>query len=552
MLKKLYVKNYALIKEMELDFDRGLTIITGETGAGKSILLGALGLVLGQRADTGVLLDRKSKCVVEGVFSIEGEAYIDFFEQNDLDFSATCLMRREISNTGRSRAFINDTPVTLDLMKELGTWMLDIHSQHQTLMLGKKQFQLAVLDSFAGHNGLLSAYSGVYHEFRKLENEYLELKLRMDRDKEELEYYNHQLMKLDEVKLQAGEEAEAEKERNLLLNASEVRESLAALSAIISGDEDSVILRLNEVKKRIERITEFLPESSEYIERLQSSVIELNDLANEVERKHGLIESDPGRLEYLNSRLDTIFGLMQRHRVESVSDLISIRESLRQKVNEIILSDDKLEAMDERIHDLKKQLAAGAREISENRKRVSETLESRMGELLKSLGMPNGRFAVSIKTLNDFSSSGLDYVDFLFSANKQVAPENLNRVASGGELSRVMLSLKSLLTDNSKLPTIFFDEIDSGVSGEVATKVGEILAAMGAKMQVINITHLPQVAAHGNMHYHVYKEESGDSTITHIKLLDKKQRLNEIARLLSGNEITDASLQNARELINGA
>jgi DNA repair protein RecN (Recombination protein N) len=243
---------------------------------------------------------------------------------------------------------------------------------------------------------------------------------------------------------------------------------------------------------------------------------------------------------------------MQRHRVESVSDLISIRENLRQKVNEIILSDDKLEAMDERIHDLKKQLAAGAREISENRKRVSETLESRMGELLKSLGMPNGRFAVSIKTLNDFSSSGLDYVDFLFSANKQVAPENLNRVASGGELSRVMLSLKSLLTDNSKLPTIFFDEIDSGVSGEVATKVGEILAAMGAKMQVINITHLPQVAAHGNMHYHVYKEESGDSTITHIKLLDKKQRLNEIARLLSGNEITDASLQNARELINGA
>ena len=551
MLKKLYVRNYALIKEMELDFDRGLTIITGETGAGKSILLGALGLVLGQRADTNVLLNRKSKCVVEGVFDLDGESFIDFFEQNDLDYSSSCLMRREISPSGRSRAFINDTPVTLDLMKELGMWLIDIHSQHQTLMLGKKQFQLAVLDSFAGHKGLLKTYSDVYHEFRKTENEYLELKLRIDKDKAELEYYNHQLMQLDELKLQAGEETDAEQERNLLLHAGEVQESLAAISATISGDEDSVILRLSELKKKIERISEFFPESSEYMERIQSMVIELNDLANDAERKNGNIESNPGRLEYLNSRLDSIFGLMQRHRVESVSELIDVRESLREKVNEITLSDEKLESMDSKIHDLKKQLAAGAREISENRKRVSDTLESSMSELLSALGMPNGRFVVSIKTFNDFSPTGLDHVDFLFSANKQVAPENLNKVASGGEFSRVMLSLKSLLTDNSKLPTIFFDEIDSGVSGEVATRVGEILASMGEKMQVINITHLPQVAAHGNMHYYVYKEESGDSTITHIKLLDKKQRLNEIARLLSGNEITEASIENAKELING-
>ncbi len=551
MLKTLFVKNYALIKELEIGFDKGLTIITGETGAGKSILLGALGLILGQRADSSVQLDKSNKCIVESYFDLKGVDSQWFFEENELDFSETLVMRREISPGGRSRAFINDTPVTLDLMKELGSILIDIHSQHQTLMLGKNQFQLSIIDSFANHKNLLSSYSKTYRDFREKGKEYSALSEGYDKAQADFEYYNHQLKQLDEINLIAGEEIDLEKERDLLLHSEEVNEALSTASLALNGDEAATIPVLGDLKRRLEKIVEYLPESKGYLERLDSVAIELNDLANEMERKSGVVDSDPARLNILSERLDLLFTLMQKHRSESVVSLIEERESIRGIVDKISLSDERMTVLKSELNKLNEVLLETGRQISDNRAEIAPVVETKMSELLAALGMPNARFVINIHKLDDFGPDGFDHADFLFTSNKQVPPENLNKVASGGELSRVMLSLKSLLSDKMGLPTIFFDEIDAGVSGEVATRVGEILSKMGREMQVINITHLPQVAAHAEMHYFVFKEDNADSTITHIKLLDKNERLNEVARLLSGNEITRASLDNARNLING-
>ncbi len=551
MLKTLFVKNYALIKELEIGFDKGLTIITGETGAGKSILLGALGLILGQRADSSVQLDKSNKCIVESYFDLKGVDSQWFFEENELDFSETLVMRREISPGGRSRAFINDTPVTLDLMKELGSILIDIHSQHQTLMLGKNQFQLSIIDSFANHKNLLSSYSKTYRDFREKGKEYSALSEGYDKAQADFEYYNHQLKQLDEINLISGEEIDLEKERDLLLHSEEVNEALSTASLALNGDEAATIPVLGDLKRRLDKIVEYLPESKGYVERLDSVAIELNDLANEMERKSGVVDSDPARLNILSERLDLLFTLMQKHRSESVVSLIEERESIRGIVDKISLSDERMTVLKSELNKLNEVLLETGRQISDNRAEIAPVVETKMSELLAALGMPNARFVINIHKLDDFGPDGFDHADFLFTSNKQVPPENLNKVASGGELSRVMLSLKSLLSDKMGLPTIFFDEIDAGVSGEVATRVGEILSKMGREMQVINITHLPQVAAHAEMHYFVFKEDNADSTITHIKLLDKNERLNEVARLLSGNEITRASLDNARNLING-
>ncbi len=551
MLNRLYVRNYALIKELKLDFDRGLTIITGETGAGKSIILGALGLILGNRADSAALFNKSEKCIVEGSFAVR-DKMTQFFELNDLDFQPVTKMRREITVNGRSRAFINDTPVTLELMKELGSLLIDIHSQHQALMLGDNSFQLGVVDSFADHSELIEQYAVTYRQFREIEKEFNDLREISDQDNADFEYFTHQLEQLDEAGLVEGEEKELEKERELLENAGEVHESLEGAGTIISGSDHSVLNRLYEARRHIERISRFMPESDKIVERLKSVIIELNDLGNELEVKAGNIESDPLRLEKITTRLDILFSLMQKHHQQDTGDLISLREEFRHKIDTIISADDKLRELERLLDTHRSRLTELANEMSENRGQVASDVEERMCDLLLALGMPNGKFRVRISLLNDFRITGKDHADFLFSANKQIEPENLGKVASGGELSRVMLSLKSLLTDNMSLPTIFFDEIDAGVSGEVATRVGQILASMGEKMQVINITHLPQVAALGQMHYYVYKEDDSDSTITHIKLLDEEERLNEIARLLSGNEITRASIENAKELIKGA
>jgi len=552
MLIKLYVHNYALIKDLDVDLEEGLTIITGETGAGKTILLGALSLILGNRADTSVLLDKSEKCVVEGIFKIEGHEFADFFSSNELDYESVTILRREINQTGKSRAFINDTPVTLNLLKELGDHLIDIHSQHQTLMLSDNSFQLNVIDSFAGTIKPGDDYRRAYYKYRKLKKEYTEAKEKTEQNRADLEYYQFQLTQLEDAKLTNGEQEELEKEQELLGHAEEIKLALGNASDLFSSDQNSILTNLREARLNLSKIISFMPQLEEMLNRAESSYIELNDLAGEIEKLSGTVEADPKRLTQITDRLDILYSLIQKHRVSSLSELIVKREEIRKLVKSIITGDDRLIELDSILSKETENLTKRATVISEKRKAVLNDVEKRITDLLRQLGMPNARFRISLKSLPDFTPSGTDHADFLFSANKQVEPENLARIASGGELSRVMLSLKSLLTKNTNLPTIIFDEIDAGVSGEVADKVGQILAGMGKYMQVVNITHLPQVASRGTKHYHVYKDDTGEATITRVKLLSSEERIYEVARLLSGSEITETAIKNAQELIKAA
>jgi DNA repair protein RecN (Recombination protein N) len=549
MLVKLYVQNYALIKDLDVELEDGLTIITGETGAGKSILLGALSLILGTRADSSVLLEKNEKCVVEGTFRIEDYDLPEFFASNELDYEPVTILRREINPAGKSRAFINDTPVTINLLKELGDRLIDIHSQHQTLMLHDNSFQLNVIDSFAGTSKLKDEYKVIYNNYRKLSREFDELKDKADRNKADLEYFQFQLTQLEEAKLLEGEQQELEKEQELLNHAEEIKLGLSSASNLFSSDTASVLIMLGEAKAALSKIAEFLPNGEEILRRSESSYIELNDLAVEVEKLAATIDADPHRLAQVNFRLDNLYSLIQKHRVAGLNELIAKREDIRKQVKSIETSDEHMSKVEAALKKETAVLKSLSEDISARRKKILENVEKKITDLLKQLGMPNARFRVSLTKLQDFTPSGSDHADFLFSANKQVEPENLAKIASGGELSRVMLSLKSLLTKNNNLPTIIFDEIDAGVSGEVADKVGQILAGMGKYMQVVNITHLPQVASRGTKHYHVYKDDSGDSTITRIKLLTESERVLEVARLLSGSEVTETAVKNAKELL---
>jgi DNA repair protein RecN (Recombination protein N) len=552
MLLKLSVHNYALIKELDIGFENGLTIITGETGAGKTILLGALSLILGARADTNVLLDKSTKCVVEGTFRIDEYDLTDFFSTNELDFDPVTILRREINPAGKSRAFINDTPVTINLLKELGDRLIDIHSQHQTLMLNDNSFQLNVIDSFAGNSTLRNDYKTIYGNYRKLRKEYNEIREKADQNKADLEYYRFQLVQLEEAKLGNGEQEELEKEQEILEHASEIRIALEMASSILSSDDKSVLNLLKELKITMGKIKGFLPEADSFYQRADSTFIELNDLAGDLEKLTGGIEADPDKLMKVNDRLDLIYSLIQKHRVKDLNELILKYEELKNLINTIVTSDERMEELELHLEKELNSLKLLADEISVNRMNVISDVELKISELLRQLGMPNGKFRIEVNRAHDFNPSGIDNADFLFSANKQVAPENIARIASGGELSRVMLSLKSLLTKNNNMPTIIFDEIDSGVSGEVADKVGQILSEMGGYMQVINITHLPQVASRGKKHYHVYKDDTGDSTITRIKLLSPDERILEVAKLLSGSEVTETAIKNAKELLKAA
>jgi DNA repair protein RecN (Recombination protein N) len=552
MLVKLSVSNYALIKELEIGFDTGLTIITGETGAGKSILLGALSLILGARADTNVLLDKSVKCVVEGSFRIDGYDLSDFFSANELDLESVTILRREINPAGKSRAFINDTPVTINILKELGDKLIDIHSQHQTLMLNDNSFQLNVIDSFAGNAVLRNDYIVAYKSYRKLNKEYSEIKEKADQNKADLEYYRFQLLQLEETKLQKGEQEDLEKEQEILEHAGEIKSALENSSLILSSEDKSIINLLKELKISLAKIKQYIPDSASFYDRVESSYIDLNDLSGDLDRLSSSIEADPQKLTIINDRLNLLFSLQQKHRVKDVDGLIARREELSRLVSTIVHSDERLEELEIRLKKEYSSLKKLADNISDNRMKVIPEVEKKITELFKQLGMPNGKFRVELTRSDEFYPSGIDKADFLFSANKQVAPENIARVASGGELSRVMLSLKSLLTKNNNLPTIIFDEIDSGVSGEVADKVGQILCEMGEYMQVINITHLPQVASRGTKHYFVYKDDTGDSTITRVKLLSYDERILELAKLLSGSEVTDTAIKNARELLKSA
>jgi DNA repair protein RecN (Recombination protein N) len=552
MLVKLYVQNYALIKDLDVELEDGLTIITGETGAGKSILLGALSLILGSRADTSVLLDKNEKCIVEGTFRIEGYDLAEFFEVNELDYEPVSILRREINPAGKSRAFINDTPVTLNILRELGENLIDIHSQHQTLMLQENNFQLNVIDSFTGSSKLLEEYRRIWHNYRVLRKEFSEARENADKNRADLEYYRFQVNQLDEARLVEGEQEELEKEQELLSHAEEIKLGLTTASGLFSSENISIVALLRDAKNTLAKIREYLPQGDEIMKRTESSYIELNDLAFEIEKLADSIDADPQRLMLINDRLDTIYSLIQKHRVNNLDELITKKAELTQLVNSIITGDERMTELGSLLEKETAILHKLADELSEKRRNILPDVEARITDLLRLLGMPNARFRISLTRLKDFGPAGIDHADFLFSANKQIQPENLARIASGGELSRVMLSLKSLLTKNNNLPTIIFDEIDAGVSGEVADKVGQILAGMGKYMQVVNITHLPQVASRGTKHYHVYKDESGDSTITRVKLLTTDERILEVARLLSGSAVTETAIMNAKELIRSA
>jgi len=552
MLVKLYVQNYALIKELDVEPGDGLTIITGETGAGKTILLGALSLILGTRADSAVLLEKNEKCVVEGTFRIEEYDLAEFFTNNELDYEPVTILRREINPAGKSRAFINDTPVTINLLKELGDKLIDIHSQHQTLMLSDNSFQLNIIDSFAGTARLRTEYRTAFYHYRNLRKEYSQAKEKADKNKADLEYYRFQMDQLEGAKLTRGEQEELEKEQEILSHAEEIKLGLSTASGLFSSETGSILQMLREARSALSKIREFLPQGEELLARADSSFIELNDLGSEIDKLAASIDADPHRLAQVNSRLDTIYSLIQKHRVNDLNELLIKREEIKKLVKSIETGDERMAELETILKEQTGELTKISEEISARRVQILPEAEKNITVLLRQLGMPNARFRIALSKLQDFSPSGTDHADFLFSANKQVEPENLAKIASGGELSRVMLSLKSLLTKNTNLPTIIFDEIDAGVSGEVADKVGQILSGMGKYMQVVNITHLPQVASRGTKHYHVYKDDTGDSTITRVKLLSPEERIMEVARLLSGSEITATAVKNAEELLKSA
>ena len=549
MLRRLTVRNYAIIKELDMGFGEGFTIITGETGAGKSILLGALGLVLGERADTSVLLSSAEKCIVEAEFNISGYDLQALFEQNGVDYDDEAILRREITPSGKSRAFLNDTPVNLAVMKELGSRLIDVHSQHETLLLGNNTFRMRVIDAFAGMTVPAREYAqawGMYNEARK---EYDAAALDLGRAKADFDYYSHQLEEFCALGLVQGEQEALEQEQEMLNNASEIKEALAAVTAALGGEEVNALSLLRTARLSLARIAGWLPEAAGLEKRLEGQLIELNDISYEAEKLNERATADPQRLDQVSQRLDAIYSLMQKHRCRDIDELLAVQA----RVEEAVTSTSDV---DERIGYLRQKSEAAfavvkemAGRLSEARRRSASPLAGQIESRLRKLGMPYARFAVRVKTLESPGPSGVDAVDFLFSANRQVEPEELSRCASGGELSRVMLCLKSVLADSSGLPAIIFDEIDSGVSGEVASMVGSILAGMGKSMQVINITHLPQVASQGGMHYHVYKEEGDHSTITRVRLLTDEERVKEVARLLSGSTITEAAIRNARELL---
>ena len=550
MLTSLHVRNYALIRHLEIDFKSGFSIITGETGAGKSILLGALSLLLGKRADTSVLLEKDTKCYIEGMFDISPYGYQSFFAGNDLDYENQLVIRREILPGGKSRAFINDSPVNLNLLRDLGLRLVDIHSQHENLNLGDHSFQLTVLDTAAGNNELKETYGVNYRKWTELRSDFEGLQEKAKQSQTDLDYYNFQFKQLDEARLEAGEQEELEQELQLLDHAEDIKANLHQAFYILDEQDNSVIGLLQQVYRAFESIREVYPLSGELGERITSVLIELKDIASEAESSREDVEMDPARQQLIRERLDLIFGLFQKHGQREVAGLIALKEELDLKIRDISSYEEQLAILRNRIIELEDELGKLAALLSERRHEYIPGMESEVGGMLKSLGIPNAVFLVKLSGLEYFSPSGKDEVEFLFSANKQVAPREISRVASGGELSRLMLSIKSLLTDSLALPTIIFDEVDAGVSGEIAEKVGSIMQKMSRGKQVINITHLPQVAGKGNHHYLVYKYDEEGETRTDIKLLGDEERVIEIARMLSGEELTEAAISNARELLN--
>ncbi|NQU86719.1 MAG: DNA repair protein RecN [Mariniphaga sp.] len=550
MLTKISIKNYALIDELVIDFNKGFNIVTGETGAGKSIILGALALIIGNRADTSSLRDNTKKCVVEGVFKIESYGLNSLFETNDLDYEAFSIFRREITPSGKSRAFINDTPVSVKLMSELGSKLIDIHSQHQNLELTTKRFQLDLVDIVADNEKALSDFRKGYFEFIKKQKFLNELKTTAEKEKSDLDYYEFQFKQLDEAKLSENEQLELEAELEKLSHAEEIKGSLNRVAELLDNDQAAVLNYLKEGNNELKKISGYFKEASDLHERLESTYLELKDISEELSIQSENIEYDPVRLENLNQRLDLIYSLQQKHHASSVKELIELKERFENQISGIVDFDIQISKQEKELENLREQLVQKSNEISKKRIKVFPEIEKNVSSVLTQLGMPKSRFKVAHELLNDFGENGRDSIGFLFSANKDTEPAEISKIASGGETSRLMLAIKSLITNTKSLPTIIFDEIDSGVSGEIALKMGNILKEFSKSAQVINITHLPQIAAKGDFHYKVYKFDNKNGTFTSIKKLNQNERIEELAKMVSGDKPTENAFQTARDLMN--
>ena len=549
MLQSISIQNYALITKLDIEFSDGFSVITGETGSGKSILLGALSLVLGQRAEVNVLKDKEQKCIIESSFSIERYQLEKFFADNELDYEKETLLRREILPNGKSRAFVNDSPVSVKILKELGFRLIDVHSQNQNLVIGSFEYQVGIVDTYAGNSEILKKYQECFDKFQKLKQELRKQEELAAKEKADLDYFQFQLEQLLDAKLVAGEQVEMEAELETLTHAEEIKSGLVKAYENLSEGEFPIVTQLKEARNAIAQIKNVFSDAESFFERLESAYIELNDLAQELDRSNESVELDPSRIEFLNQKLDAVYSLQQKHHVNSVEELIQIREELIQKVDKIVSGDDFIEDLKKQLKTQEELVLKSAEKLTDSRVKVIPAIEKTIVSQLVQLGIPNANFKISTQIKEDFQYLGRDYLSFLFSANKNGQIEEVQRVASGGELSRLMLSIKYLISSSTALPSIVFDEIDTGVSGEIAAKMGTMMNKMAENIQVISITHLPQIAGKGKNHYKVYKADDELETYSNIVLLDQQSRIEELAKMLSGADLTQAALENAKVLL---
>ena len=551
MLRHISIRNFALIEHVEIDFDSGFSVITGETGHGKSVFLGAISMLLGQRSDAKAIREGADRCVIEGVFDISDLSLNTFFEENELDYDDECIVRREVAASGRSRAFVNDSPVSVAQLKELGARLIDIHSQHQNLLLGDRNYQLRVLDTLSGDGELLVSYRKLYDEYLSLVREQERLREELEKSRRDEDWLRFQLDELRAAALKNGEFEELEQEVNELSHAEEIRAALyGAGNAIDGGDSGSLLQAIRESANVLSRISAHYDAASTLSERLESCYIELKDCCSEIEQRAERVQYSPERLEFVERRLALIYNLQKKHRVDSVEELMALTDDFASRLDKITCGDDELLDIEKRIAAISDELIKSAAAITALRKESANALQGEITGILVNLGMPKIRFEVDFAATGSFTSMGRDVVTFLFSANSSSAPQPLCDVASGGEMARVMLALKSLVASGANQPALIFDEVDTGVSGVLAERMGLMMRQMGsARRQVLSITHLPQVAALGQHHYKVYKEETVKGTITEIIKLEQQDRVREIAQMMSGEHLTDAAIDAATQLL---
>ncbi len=549
MLQSLHIQNYALIRQLDVDFASGFTVITGETGAGKSILLGAIGLLVGNRADHGVLLNEQQKCIIEGQFALEKSAFENFFADNEIDFEGELIIRREISPGGKSRAFVNDTPVQLTVLKDLGDQIMNIHSQHETLLIAGNRFQMQTLDSYCGNNALLAEYGEYFKKYTDCQHRINELKELIERRLSDADYFGFLFKELDQASLSAEELSALEQEQIMLMNAEKIGEGVFGSLQILSENDDNIQIALRRVEQYLKNASQYLPELAELSERINQSLIEISDIADTLNRMSDKAEINPARLEKVNERVDEYNRLMHKHKVSDIEQLLVIKDEIEAKLEDNSNLELKLESEEKMLAELDKELKKISAELDKKRRKAAPAFRDAILEILNNLGMPNALFEAAIENTDTYKSDGTNSIRFMFTANKGEKLQELGAVVSGGEMSRVMLAIKSMTAQRNMLPTIIFDEIDSGVSGLIAAKMGNILKKLSENHQVIAITHLPQIAARGEDHIHVEKSDAGEKMQTMLRKLDSDARVEVIARMISDEKMSDSALEMARQLL---